>query len=450
MGRTRGRKTADTLIKGSGTRTGGDSGGGGSGGSGGSGGWVRPPSAELVDQGEIGTGGSSSVHRALDPKLRRQIAVKTLAPDLSQQPRAIERLVHEAQLTARLEHPNIVPVHDLAINYGDRVYFTMRLIEGRTLSDMIDELGAELDDTGRLHDLLGVFLKVCDAVAFAHNRGIVHCDIKPENIMVGDYGAVYLMDWGVAAITKTLSDPALPPVVGAGRRRSGVRGTPEYMAPEQAEGRAQELDERTDVFGLGAVLYRILTGKPPYEGSTTEAIAKARRCAFVSPLEMPGWSLPKGIVRILLRAMAAKPDDRYPSAKDLRKDVDDFLRGGWHLPIKLFPAGTTIVEEGAWGDAAYIIVKGACEVTKRIAGTPSVLRRLGAGDVFGETAILSGNVRTASVRAIEDTTVRVVTRELLQQELGLDSWLGKFVLALADRFRELDRKLGDGPPPDAT
>jgi serine/threonine-protein kinase len=162
---------------------------------------------------------------------------------------------------------------------------------------------------------------------------------------------------------------------------------------------------------------------------------------------MPERLLPKGVVRIVLRAMAAKPEDRHQTVKELRKEVDDFLRGGWHLPVTLFAAGTTIVEEGAFGDAAYIIVKGACEVSKRIAGTPSVLRRLGPGDVFGETAILSGNVRTATVRAIEDTTVRVVTRERLQEELGLDSWLAKFVLALADRFRELDQKLGSGQDP---
>jgi serine/threonine-protein kinase len=433
MGPTRGRKTADTLVTGSGGPAGGGSG------------VSRPTAADLVDQGEIGVGGTSSVRRALDPRLRRQIAVKTLAADLAQQPRAIERLIHEAQLTARLEHPNIVPVHDLAINYGERVYFTMRLVAGRTLSEMIDELDSQFDDAGRLHELLQVFLKVCDAVAFAHNRGIVHCDIKPENIMVGDYGAVYLMDWGVAAVTKKLvDDPGLPPVPRTARRRSGVRGTPEYMAPEQAEGRGKDLDERTDVFGLGTVLYRILTGKPPYEGSTVEAIAKARRCDFVSPLDMPERLLPKGIVRIVLRAMAAKPEDRYPSAKELRKDVDEFLRGGWHLPVGRFPKGTTIVEEGAFGDAAYIIVKGTCEVSKRIAGVSSVLRRLGPGDVFGEMAILSGNIRTATVRAIEDTTVRVVTRERLQEELGLDSWLAKFVLALADRFRELDQKLGGG------
>src|SRR3954453_11588240 len=107
---------------------------------------------------------------------------------------------------------------------------------------MIEELDSQFDDAGRLHELLQVFLKVCDAVAFAHNRGIIHCDIKPENIMVGDYGAVYLMDWGVAAVTKRMvEDPALPPVPGLGRPPSGLRGTPEYMAPEQAEGRAQDL-----------------------------------------------------------------------------------------------------------------------------------------------------------------------------------------------------------------
>jgi serine/threonine-protein kinase len=397
---------------------------------------------DYVDQGEIGTGGSGSVRRVLDRKLGRRVAMKTLAPGRVR-PSDIERLVQEARLTAQLEHSNIVPVHDLAINYGDHVYFTMRLVEGRTLSKMIEESAAQVDKFARLHDLLQVFLKVCDAAAFAHHRGVVHCDIKPENIMVGDYGEVYLVDWGVAGVAKkAVSDPALPPVQAGARRRTGVQGTPEYMAPEQAEGRGQSLDARTDVFGLGAVLYRILTGRPPYEGTTIEALAKARSCLYVSPSDIPGLLLPQGIVRIVLKAMAPNRADRYPSAQELRKDVHEFLRGGWNLPTKVFPAGTMIVAEGAWGDAAYIIVSGACEVSKLIGGSPRVLRRLGPGEVFGETAILSGNIRTATVKSIEPTTVKVVTRELLQEELGVDTWLGKFVLALADRFRELDHKLG--------
>ena len=399
---------------------------------------------ELQDRGEIGTGGTGTVRRMYDPTLRREIAMKTLAPGRDRVAE-IARLEDEARLTAQLEHSNIVPVHELNLERSGHPYFTMRLVDGRTFSKMIDDSRGESDKFGRLHDLLQVFVKVCDAAAFAHHRRIVHCDIKPENIMVGDYGEVYLVDWGVAEVVET-SHPEPPSISTGARKRSGVRGTPEYMAPEQADRRAS-IDARTDVFGLGAVLYRILTGRSPYEGTKKETLDKARRCEFISPLDIPGLSLPQRIIDIVLKAMAKRPEDRYPSAQELRKDVHDFLRGGWHLPSKVFRAGETIVEEGAWGDAAYIIVGGVCEVTKKIAGTPEVLRRLGPGEVFGETAILSGNVRTATVRAVEETTVKVVTRELLQEELGVDTWLGKFVLALADRFREMDQRFGAGAAP---
>lgn len=396
------------------------------------------PESALIDEGELGTGGSAIVRRAFDPQLGRRIAVKALSRRFAVRPRAVERFIQEAQLTAQLEHPNIVPIHNVGLNREGTVYFTMRLVEGKTLAALIAAEGQAPPSPDRLYELLQIVVKVCDAVAFAHSRGVIHCDIKPENIMVGAYGEVYLMDWGIASVRESTARRGQ----SSTRTKPGVRGTPAYMAPEQASGRAQRLTEQTDVFGIGTVLYRILTGRPPFEGtSTTESLSRARRCALVVPLDSDSTDLPPGLTRIAAKALAARPEDRYPGVSDLRRDINDVLRTGWHLPSQVFPAGSIVVKEGDTGDAAYIIVRGRCEVVKLIDGEQRLLRLLGPGDVFGEMAILSHSARTATVRATEELTVKVVRPDLFREQVGADSWVGRFVLALAERFRELDEKL---------
>lgn len=423
MGSSSGDETAETLVTGSGAAARDAAPG-------------APDPPELVDEGTIGEGGSGLVLRALDRSLRRRVAVKTLAPRSAQNPRAVERLVQEAQITAQLEHPNIVPVHQLKTDLGGRTYFTMRLIEGQTFGSLIADCHQGEMLTERLHELLQAFTKVCDAVAFAHSRGVVHSDIKPENIMVGAYGEVYLMDWGISAVCEPQQNATLPAAPG---QRLDVKGTPAYMAPEQAEGRGHAVDQRTDIFGLGAVLFEVLTGNAPFAASTVaESRHRARSCKVTIPDDSFRGGVPSGIARVVLKAMAARPDDRYQTVGDLRRDLDQFLRGGWNLPSKTFRQGTVIVAEGDLGEEAYIITKGTCDVTKQVDGSSQTIRTLGPGDVFGEMAILSGDTRTATVRAVTEVAVRVVTRELLREHLGVDSWLGRLVIALADRFRNIE------------
>lgn len=336
---------------------------------------------------------------------------------------------------ARLDHPNIVPIHDLVAD-RDSAYFVMKRVVGETLDARVDaQRGLGPDG---LHELLQVFLKVCDAVAFAHSRGVIHCDLKPENIMVGEFGEVYLMDWGIASQKSERMDT--PP----GARRA-VRGTPAYMSPEQAEGSVTAISERTDIFGLGVVLYFILTGRPPFDGKTaTQSLARARKGEHEDLESAAGWPPPPGLVRIVRKAMSPAPQDRYATVLELRHAVDTVLRSDWSLPTRLYKAGAVIVREGDFADAAYIIVRGKCAVTKTIDGRVQTLRTLEPGAVFGETGILSGDRRTATVQAVGEVTVKIVTRELFRGQLGNDTWMGKFALALADRFRELDEKLSAG------
>ncbi len=293
----------------------------------------------LVDEGEIGRGGTATVHRALDPSLRRRVAVKTLSDDLAANPRALRDFIQEAEITAQLEHPNIIPIHELAVGPSG-ASFSMRLIRGQTLLQAINAWSNLPDDAEALYRILNVFLHVCDAVAFAHSRGVIHGDIKPANVMVGSYGEVYLVDWGIASLIPTSTGEEPVSLSSERHTRSGVRGTPAFMAPEQAKGVLEAIDERTDVFGLGALLYFILCGHPPFAGTTSgETLTRARAGLYPDPERSDrGKSMP-ALCRIVRRAMSTAPADRHASVVALQEDVRGFLNVGLHFPSRTFAAG---------------------------------------------------------------------------------------------------------------
>jgi serine/threonine-protein kinase len=390
-----------------------------------------------------------SVHAVRDLGLLRIAAMKVLAPDLASRPREVQRFVREAQITAQLDHPNIAPVYEIGTDRSGNRYFTMKRIEGDTLADWITRAGRQAGFTEALSDMMAAFLKVCEAVAFAHSRGVLHCDIKPGNILVGPFGQVYLVDWGLAIVEPTRSLPsALSPLIVAGEANldvgGGPCGTPSFMSPEQAMGARARFDERTDVFGLGAVLFNILTAVPPYDSDDlATCLDKATACVVTFPPGDPTAPLPIGLCRIVRRAMARDPDDRYQTVAEMKKDIEMTMRG-FPLSAETFAPGTRIVVEGEPGDCAYIITRGTCVAYKTVDGQKVVLRELGPNSVFGETAVLSGGVRTATVEAVDEVVAKVVPRQLLEENLGLHTSFGLFVVALADRFKELDKRMASG------
>ncbi|MDB4928110.1 MAG: hypothetical protein JWM10_594 [Myxococcaceae bacterium] len=404
-----------------------------------------------TDLGLVARGGMGSVRRALDRLLGRHVAVKLLHDSISDRPDLVRRFVLEAQITGALEHPNIVPVHLLGQGSDGLPCFSMKLVEGRTLrAEILDAAGLPWP-SGRLDQLVQVLLKVCDAVAFAHSRGVVHCDIKPENIMVGEFGQVYLMDWGVARVVEPkafgrddVQSPEELERPDGSPTRAHLYGTPAYMAPEQAIGLHDAIDERTDVYLLGAVLYEMLTGKAPHPGDTLMAVVwQAASGVVVPPRDrVPHLELPEGLCRTAMKALASKPNDRYQSVTDFRNDLDFHLRGMDRFPREKFAPGTRLITEGERGTSAYIIVSGRCEVFREVDGRRITLREMGPGEVFGETAVFTEKPRTASVEALDELTVMRVTGDLLLEQIGLHSHAGAFVRALAERFRQLDARLG--------
>jgi serine/threonine-protein kinase len=247
------------------------------------------------------------------------------------------------------------------------------------------------------------------------------------------------MDWGLARVKSAQVRTTRGPLANV---QTGVVGTPGYMSPEAAQGRGAQYDERTDVFGLGAILYHVVTGEIPYVGEGVDLQIAAARGEIRPPQDaLAGVGVSGRILRVITRALSKDRDDRYASASALKADLQRCLRGGLHMPRCAYAAGETIVTEGEIGEAAYVIVRGTCEAFTTVDDERRVLRRMGPGDVFGETSILSAMPRTASVVAVDTVTVLVVDRASLEEELGPNSWLSALVKALAVRFWELDSSL---------
>ncbi len=273
----------------------------------------------------LGQGGMGEVHRAHDPQLRREVALKRIRQAT---PGLQARFVEEAQVTAQLDHPNIVPIYELGQD-DSGPYFTMKEVRGRTLSAVI------ASGETRLPGLLRIFLKICDAIGFAHNRGVIHRDLKPDNVMVGEFGEVLVMDWGLAKLTKQAEGAPVTSTrgeddamcTGAG----GVAGTLAYMPPEQL-GDGAALDPRADQFALGGVLFEMLTGTPPRlfcsGAGLPETKNHVRKVAIpAARVRAPGREIPAELEAVCAKALALQTDRRYVSVSELAADVRAFLDG---------------------------------------------------------------------------------------------------------------------------
>jgi hypothetical protein len=409
-------------------------------------------SKRLVDGPRVGRGGTAVITRVFDTNLLRHVAKKSPLDNKGYEDTR-GRLIEEAQITSQLDHPNIVPVHELGCDDDGDLFFTMKLVRGRTLSALLEAEPPEQRTKEDLFSLLQIFLKVCDAVAFAHSRGVIHRDLKPDNIMVGDFGAVYLMDWGLAKLKETprpsKRDTEMPidddRIFYESMDEEGfLRGTVYYMAPEQARGDFSAIDERTDVFLLGGVLYKILTQSAPYYGEPiNHLIVKAQQATIAAPKLLVEFDLPQRLCDIAMKALRKDPEDRYQSVVELKEDVESFLQFGWQFKRRVFSAGTLIVKEGEPGDTAYIIKKGRCQVYRNAGEKKQVLSEIGDGDVFGEIAVFTRVRRTATVEAMEQVTAMEITRDDLERDLGMSDWLGQLIAALAERYREKDRRVAE-------
>jgi serine/threonine protein kinase len=305
-----------------------------------------------IIEAEIARGGMGAVLRAVDCDIRREVAVKYLLDQSD--PRRKARFIEEAQITGQLEHPSIPPVHELGVDAQKRVFFAMKMVRGRSLAQILEEL-RQIEPAEKewpLSRLLNILVSICNALAYAHSRGVVHRDLKPANVMVGDFGEVYVMDWGLAkvrggslspvagpapsalAVTATGSSPSK---VATSRdadadltQEGAVVGTPAYMPPEQAMGKIDAVDHRSDIYSLGAILYELLTLQPPVdkEGGYLSVLMRVGQGEIVPPEQRtPQRGIPKELSAIAMKAMAKEPGQRYQNVEGLRRDIERYQEG---------------------------------------------------------------------------------------------------------------------------
>ncbi len=282
-----------------------------------------------------GAGGLGKVWVARDHDLNREVALKELRGEQKVHPEAARRFLKEAQITGQLEHPNIVPVYELSHRPPDnQPFYTMRLVRGQTLNEAIIQYHKQRQAGDAsplaLRGLLGSFVSVCNAMAYAHSRDVVHRDLKPENVVLGSYGEVIVLDWGLAKILSHGEEPisavAVSDEAAAEATRTGsLLGTPAYMAPEQAKGQMDLIDARTDIYGLGAILFSILAGRPPHQASTMAELLKGILQAETPRARSIEPTVPAAMDAVCARAMAKDRMARYANATELAKDVECWL-----------------------------------------------------------------------------------------------------------------------------
>jgi serine/threonine protein kinase/formylglycine-generating enzyme required for sulfatase activity len=354
---------------------------------------TRPVADRYEDLGAIGAGGMGEVRRVRDRVLGRTVAMKLLHANLLQRPVSAARFAAEAQVAAQLQHPGIPPVHDAGQAPDGRLWFTMKEVRGRTLQDVIREVHAASREGAwapgpsgwTFHRLVDAFAKVCEAMGYAHSRGVLHRDLKPDNVMLGAHGEVLVLDWGIAKVLGR-PDQAVEEDVVSGRtedetlatRVGSVTGTAAYMAPEQATGEVDRLSPASDVYALGVCLYELLSGRLPYAAPTVMALLTRKLAHEPMPLEHAvqvgrpnAPPLPDELVELCQRAMAKDPDARPRDAAELAEGVRAWLEGARRRER----ADEVVAEAEALAPKARSLRKEAvalrAEAERRLARVPS-------------------------------------------------------------------------------
>jgi hypothetical protein len=286
------------------------------------------PKERYEPMGLLGEGGMGRVLSVKDTQFGRVVALKEMTLGEAD-PGFIRRFLLESIVTANLEHPGVVPVYERGVRDG-APYYVMRKIGGRSLSAAIEEAKTLEQRLG----LVPAVIRAAHALGFAHQRGVIHRDVKPDNIVLGEHGETIVLDWGIAKLRGLVeANPdaeALNNVAASGATVAGaVLGTPSYMAPEQAQGRIDDIDARTDVFALGAVLYEVLTGRPPFREATAMLTVSAAGMHKLEPIDSIAPSVPAALRAIVTRALSAKPEDRFANGAALAAQLEDFQAKAW-------------------------------------------------------------------------------------------------------------------------
>jgi serine/threonine-protein kinase len=419
-------------------------------------------------------GGIGVVFVAMDSELHREVALKQIQPQHADDPTSRARFLIEAEVTGRLEHPGVVPVYGLGKSEQGRPFYAMRFVRGQSLKEAIESFHKSDHEPGRgpaertlaLRQLLGRFIDVCHAIAYAHSRGVLHRDLKPANILLGPYGETLVVDWGLAKVVgrddptpQRAAEMTLRPASpsGSSETMAGTAiGTPMYMSPEQAEGRLSQIGPASDIYCLGATLYCLLTGQPAIEDNDVEEIlARVRRGEFSRPREV-NPRVPAALEAIVQKAMALCPADRYPSAQALADDVERWLAdepvAAWREPLwerarrwiarrrTTVAAIAAAVLASTLGLAAVLLVQTRANTSLKSANFELALANQRASDANRELLFANARERARfelSLEAIK-TLHSGVSEDLLLKEKQFDGLRTKLLRGATDFYERLE------------
>lgn len=399
---------------------------------------------------QLGEGGLAAVSSCFDTYTSRVVALKELKAENLRSSFLVQSFINEVKLISYLHHPGLVSVFDTFMLDKSRICYTMTLVEGDSLATLLgtDELfssGPRLS----LARSVDIFTRIAETMAHVHDRGVIHLDIKPENVMVGRYGEVMIMDWGNARLYNP--EPYREYLARSGsddfpltedERRNVVLGTPLYMSPEQTHTPRSLLTPASDIFSAGIVLYEMLTGVRPFQASEADVAMEKVRTYDPLPVHELNRDVPLRLSQICEKMLAKEPFDRYETFREVAAELSELRESGQAFSTRTYKPGEVIFSEGDPGEYAFSVLSGRVEIVKKDGDRSRVLATLGKGEIVGELALFTDHPRTATARAVEETTIRVMGADDVKGELEkLRPWVGDMVKALSERFIGLNEKL---------
>lgn len=384
--------------------------------------------------GSLGKGTYTEIFSCFDSFLNRIVAMKQLRKEFLSDNAVVKSFLNESKLISYIDHPGIVVLYSSFINAENLPCYTMKMISGNNLRwDLKSKTWGQL---------ISVFTKLCETMAYVHDKGVIHLDLNPDNIMLGQYGEVTITDWGSAVLFNTkpyedylklVKDAPPPPTVMP--RNHALNKSP-YVSPEQISGDRDSLTPSSDIFSMGVVLHEMMTGVQPF---TVEGEKNALDHT-PPPLHEISADIPEMLSNICSKMLEKDPYERYHSFHEVLIDLDKFQNSGQAFSTKFFSAGEQIFKEGDPGKFAFTVLEGRVEISRMVNGKKVVLACLGKNEFAGELAIFSNGPRSATVTAVDDNTlIRIMDRRSVEQELiKLSPWVRNMITGLSRRFLKLN------------
>ncbi len=405
---------------------------------------------------ELGSGATAKVGRVLDKHLNRIVAQKVFHAELTEDERLLRTFLNEARLVGYLSHPGIVPIFDLSVSAETPLNYTMPIVDGNSLGELMHADPATGNGQAlAIAEALNILIKLCETLNYAHDKGVLHLDLKPDNIVVGEFGEVLIMDWG----TGRLKDPTkyAKHLHEATEHNVSVNfesedddlflGTPKYMSPEQTTASRNELNYASDIFSMGIIAHQLFSGIHPFHAKDLPSLFSAIQSEEVPRLDQTDPTLPARLAEIVSRMLAKSTAARYASFSEVLEDLNTLRTAGAAFESRTYEQDEVIFSQGDPSEYAFTIVSGEVQVSINVEGDEKIMSTLGAGSIVGEIGVITGQARTATIKTLCATQISVLKKAQLESELEkLSPWVGQLIEGLADRFNSVNRELAEIKP----